>query len=65
MILSLHAIEWFQLFACKSLLINVINIYNITNHHNLEQRAARTAYVKKKLQYSENKKCLHMLRPWH
>ncbi len=47
MILSLHAIEWFQLFACKSLLINVINIYNITNHHNLEQRAARTAYVKK------------------
>ncbi len=44
-ILNLHAIEWFQLSACKRLLINVINIYNITNHHNLEQRAARTAYI--------------------
>ncbi len=44
-ILNLHAIEWFQLSACKRLLINVINIYNITNHHNLEQRASRTAYI--------------------
>ncbi len=26
MILSLHAIDWFQLSACKRLLINVINI---------------------------------------
>ncbi len=26
MILNLHAIEWFQLSACKRLLINVINI---------------------------------------
>ncbi len=26
MILNLHAIEWFQLFAYKQLLINVINI---------------------------------------
>ncbi len=26
MILNLHAIEWFQLSACKWLLINVINI---------------------------------------
>ncbi len=60
MILNLRATEWFQLSACKRLLINVINIYNI----NLEQRAARTAYIFKNLQYSDNKKCVRLLRPW-
>ncbi len=36
MILNLHAIEWFQISACKRLLINVINIQKITNHHNID-----------------------------
>ncbi len=34
-----------------------------TNRHNLEQRAARTAYIFKNLQY-DNKKCIRLLRPW-
>ncbi len=34
--------------ACKRPLINVINIKHITNHHNLEKWAARTAYIRKK-----------------
>ncbi len=38
--------------------------YKITNHHNLEQRAERTAYILKNLQYSNNKKCVRLLRPW-
>ncbi len=64
MILSLHATEWFQLSACKRLLINIINI-NITNHHNLEQRATRTAYIfKKPAILSDNIKCVRLLRPW-
>ncbi len=33
MILNSHAIEWFQLFACKRLLINVINISNIESRN--------------------------------
>ncbi len=32
MILNLRANEWFQLFACKRLLINVINMLKITSH---------------------------------
>ncbi len=36
----------------------------MTNHHNLEQRAARTAYIKKNLQNSDKKKCVRLLRPW-
>ncbi len=31
---------------------------------NLEQRAARTAYNYKNLQYSNTKKCARLLRPW-
>ncbi len=64
MILNLHAIEWFQISACKRLLINVINIQKITNHHNIGQRAARTAYILINLQYSDNKECVRLLRPW-
>ncbi len=31
---------------------------------NLEQRAARTAYISKNLQYSNKKKCVRLLRSW-
>ncbi len=41
-----------------------LTLINITNHRNLEQRAARTAYILKNLQYSDNKKSVRLLRPW-
>ncbi len=66
MILNLRANEWFQFSACKQLLINVINVKDhlSSKSFHLEQRAARTAYIFKNLQYLNKKKCVRLLRPW-
>ncbi len=47
---------------CAETILNVI-FYDYKSFH-LEQRAARTAYISKNLQYSEEKKCVRLLRPW-
>ncbi len=62
MILSLHAIEWFPLFVCNRLLINAINIKYLPII--ITAISARTAYILQNLQYYDNKKCVHLLRPW-
>ncbi len=60
MILNLHAIEWFQLSALLTSLTNQISPIIIIYNSELQEQLN----IFKNLQYSDNKKCIRLLRPW-